>query len=221
MLLYLNVHLMQSSSALSATLLIKKSSRSPRLHKAFGAQRLIALRESLLQSIIPTLDATLLGKRQKLMPKWVRWIGLVSENRRENLTKRKETLDRLQSDRKEAMYMNLAAMHTYFVKCVQGLSASQPCTSKRLMVLLPSFEICWRLSCKKWTWLGSHGKRCYWLRIHASVKLLLSSCSCISGIPNIIRKKLMLSFTPPPILYTSSYLPHPSIKDLQLLYPWF
>ncbi|KAK5817084.1 hypothetical protein F5H01DRAFT_379313 [Linnemannia elongata] len=89
--------------ALSATLLIKKSSRSPRLHKAFGAQRLIALRESLLQSIIPTLDATLLGKRQKLMPKWVRWIGLVSENRRENLTKRKETLDRLQSDRKEAI----------------------------------------------------------------------------------------------------------------------
>ncbi|KAG0069558.1 hypothetical protein BGZ89_002623 [Linnemannia elongata] len=31
-----------------------------------------SLRESLLQSIIPTLDATLLGKQQKLMSKWVR-----------------------------------------------------------------------------------------------------------------------------------------------------
>ncbi|KAI1318843.1 hypothetical protein EDD11_005689 [Mortierella claussenii] len=116
----------EDALALSATLLIKKNSRSPRLHKAFGVQQLTALRESLLQSIIPTLDATLLDKQQALISKWVGWIGLVSENRRENSTKRKVTLDRLQSDWKEAKDLDLAAMHTYFVMCVQGLSASQP-----------------------------------------------------------------------------------------------
>ncbi|KAG0056374.1 hypothetical protein BGZ83_005290 [Gryganskiella cystojenkinii] len=57
----------EDALALSATLLIKKNSRSPRLHQAFGVQRLTALRESLLQSIVPTLDATLLDKQQALI----------------------------------------------------------------------------------------------------------------------------------------------------------
>jgi hypothetical protein len=117
---------MQSSSSLSATLLIMKKPRSPRLTKAFGVQRLTALRESILQSIIPTLDAALLDKQQALISKWAGWIGLVSENKRENSTTRKETLGQLQSDWKEALDLDLAAMHTYFVMCVQGLSASQP-----------------------------------------------------------------------------------------------
>ncbi|KAG0309061.1 hypothetical protein BGZ99_000986 [Dissophora globulifera] len=116
----------EDALALSATLLIKKNSRSPRLNKAFGVQRLTALRETLLQSIIPTQDTTLLDKQQALISKWVGWVGLVPENRRENSTKRKEILNRLQSDWKEAMDLDLAAIHTYFMMCVQGLSASQP-----------------------------------------------------------------------------------------------
>ncbi|CAO3566509.1 unnamed protein product [Mortierella alpina] len=116
----------EDALALSATLLIKKNSRSPRLNKAFGVQRLTALRESLLKSIVPTLDATLLDKQQALISKWVGWIGLVSENRRENSIKRNHILDRLHSDWSAAKDLNLAELHTYFLLCVQGLSATQP-----------------------------------------------------------------------------------------------
>ncbi|KAI7831291.1 hypothetical protein BC939DRAFT_438150 [Gamsiella multidivaricata] len=116
----------EDALALSATLLIKKNSRSPRLLKAFGGQRLTALRETLLKSIVPTLDTTLLDKQQALISKWVRWVCLVSENRRENMAKRMDTLDQLHSDWKEAKDLDLAAMHTYFVMCIQGLFASQP-----------------------------------------------------------------------------------------------
>ncbi|KAF8931639.1 hypothetical protein BGZ58_007500 [Dissophora ornata] len=44
----------------------------------------------------------------------------------ENLAKRMEILDKLHGSWKEAKELDLAAMYTYFVMCVQGLSASQP-----------------------------------------------------------------------------------------------
>ncbi|KAF9181104.1 hypothetical protein BGZ51_005678 [Haplosporangium sp. Z 767] len=116
----------EDALALSATLLIKKNLRSPRLLKAFGSQRLTALRETLFNSIVPTLDSTLLDKQQALISKWVGWVGFVSGNRKENSAKRMKILDQLHCDWKEAKDLDLAAMHTYFVMCVQELSASQP-----------------------------------------------------------------------------------------------
>ncbi|KAG0247472.1 hypothetical protein BG011_001422 [Mortierella polycephala] len=113
-------------SALSATLLIRKNLRSPRLLKAFGGQRLTALRETLLKSIAPTLDSSLIDKQQALISKWVGWVGLVSGDRRENSARRMETLDQLHGEWNDAKDLDLVAMHTYFMMCVQGLDASQP-----------------------------------------------------------------------------------------------
>ncbi|KAF9402998.1 hypothetical protein BGZ94_004755 [Podila epigama] len=116
----------EDALALSATLLIKKNSRSPQLNKAFGVQRLTSLRESLLQLIVPALDATVLDKQTALISKWVGWIGMVSESRRENSVKRKRVLERLQGDWAVANDLDLTALHTYFMMSIQGLFASQP-----------------------------------------------------------------------------------------------
>ncbi|KAG0364736.1 hypothetical protein BGZ54_007207 [Gamsiella multidivaricata] len=52
--------------------------------------------------------------------------GYPEDALRENMAKRMDTLDQLHSDWKEAKDLDLAAMHTYFVMCIQGLFASQP-----------------------------------------------------------------------------------------------
>ncbi|KAF9157900.1 hypothetical protein BGX21_003760 [Mortierella sp. AD011] len=116
----------EDALAISATLLIKKSSRSPRLIEAFGAQQLTILRDMLLKSIIPILDTAMLEKQRALISKWIGWISFDSEFRSENLAKRMDMLDNLQGDWKEAKDLDLAAIHTYFVMSIQGLSVSQP-----------------------------------------------------------------------------------------------
>ncbi|KAF9344337.1 hypothetical protein BGX26_004511 [Mortierella sp. AD094] len=68
----------------------------------------------------------LLEKQRALISKWIGWISFDSEFRSENLTKRMNMLDNLQGDWKEAKDLDLAAIHTYFLMSVQGLSVSQP-----------------------------------------------------------------------------------------------
>ncbi|KAF9430718.1 hypothetical protein BGZ76_000732 [Entomortierella beljakovae] len=116
----------EDALVLSATLLIKRDFRSPRLLKAFGGQRLTSLRDTLLKTVIPVLNATILEKQQALMSRWVGWVGIVSENRNENLAKRMNILDRLHSDWGEAKDLDLTALFTYIMTCIQELSASQP-----------------------------------------------------------------------------------------------
>ncbi|ORY93660.1 hypothetical protein BCR41DRAFT_390954, partial [Lobosporangium transversale] len=115
----------EDALALSATLLIKKDFRSPRLLKAFGSQRLTSLRDTLLKTVVPVLNAALLEKQQALVSKWVGWVGLVSENRDENLVKRMDVLDRLHSDWNEAKDLDLTAIFIYIMTSIQGLFASQ------------------------------------------------------------------------------------------------
>ncbi|KAG0011008.1 hypothetical protein BGZ80_001021, partial [Entomortierella chlamydospora] len=118
--------LLQFFSALSAALLIKSDSRSPRLLKIFGGQRLTAQKDTLLKEAVPILGTTLLEKQQALISKWIGWVGLVSENRGENLAKRADIPDRLHSDWNGAKHLDLAAIYTYFMTCIQELSALQP-----------------------------------------------------------------------------------------------
>lgn len=111
--------------ALSAVLLIKNDSRSPRLLNTFKGQPLTTLMQK-FKTVVPSCDASLQTKQQALVLKWSGWVNIVPGDRTENIAKRMEILGLLQKDWKEAVDLDLAEIHTFFVSSIQGLFTNQP-----------------------------------------------------------------------------------------------
>ncbi|KAF9204644.1 hypothetical protein BGZ49_005048 [Haplosporangium sp. Z 27] len=116
----------EDALALSATLLLKKSSRSPRMLKTFGGQRLNSFAADFIKSTIPPLDANLLNKQRELVLKWVSCLNFAPGDRHEISSRRKEIAKRLMDDWNEAEEADLSGLHLYFLTSVQNLFVTQP-----------------------------------------------------------------------------------------------